>query len=188
MANLARVRTVWSGSPVTGPGVSTFYFDEADSGFLAGVHAFWLALQSAVPSAVSWTTENTGDLIDVGSGVITGSWTDGVSSSVNGTNTNIYAAGVGARIRWRTSGLRGGRRVVGSTFICPMGNDSFDVSGTLSTSRVTLLQTAAGALLTPTTFTGQIWSKPTAGAAGQASPVISAQVPDAVSWLRSRRV
>lgn len=188
MANLARVRSVWSGTGVVGPGVSTFYFDEADSGFLAGVHAFWLALQSAIPSGVTITSQNSGDLIDVGSGDITGSWTEGTTSTVNGTNANIYAAGVGGRIKWRTSGIRNGRRVVGSTFICPLGNDSWDVSGTLSTSRVTLFQTAAGTLITPTTFTGQIWSKPTAAAAGVASPVIDASVPDAVSWLRSRRV
>lgn len=190
MAILARVRTVWSGSGVVGPGVSTFYFDQADTGFVSGVHAFFLAGQSMVPSSVTWTTAPEGDLIDSATGNLVGLWTDGTLSTVSGTNTNIYAAGVGARIKWKTNAIVGKRRLAGSTFICPMGNDSWDNSGTLSTSRVTLLNSMSNALVGKPTFTLNIWHRPSGPGAvdGQAGEVVNSSVPDQVSWLRSRRL
>lgn len=187
MANLARVRTVWSGSPVVGPGVSTFYFTEASSGFVAAVSAFFVSLAARVPSVVTFTTLNTGDLVDIDTGALTGTWTDGTTGTANTSGSGVYAAGVGARVRWSTSGIRNGRRVRGSTFLCPLVGSAFQADGTIDGTVWTSLQSAANTLYGATAPNMRVWSRPVAGAGGQANTVIGADVPDKVSWLRSRR-
>lgn len=187
MANLARVRTVWSGTPVVGGGVSTFYFAEAHSGFVADVASFWSALLSKIVTGVTLTTENTGDLIDVETGAITGSWTDGSTSVQTTSGTGSYAAGVGARIRWSTSGISNKRRVRGSTFIVPLSVTNYDADGTLVTAMVTSLGTAAGALFTGAEGNMRIYTRPVTGVGGKASAVVGYTTPDRVSWLRTRR-
>jgi hypothetical protein len=87
---------------------------------------------------------------------------------------------------WRTSGLRHGRRVQGSTFIVPLALGSYQSDGTLVDANVTTIRNAAQTLLGSQAL--QILSKATPGTSdGQANPVISVTVPDKVSWLRSRR-
>lgn len=194
MANLARVRTVWSGSAVTGGGVSTFYFDEAGSGWVASLNTFWTAVKPFCPTGITWTTQGSGDLINVETGELSGSWTDGGTSVVNTVGGNNWAAGAGARIKWRTSGLVGGRRVAGSTFICPVMIDNYDLSGQIKASTVITLSAAAQALVTASTHELNIYSRKVEGSvdpaddrAGEASPAISGECPPYVSWLRSRR-
>ena len=114
MSIILRVRTVWTGTPVVGGGISTFYFTQSATGMVADLHTFWAAIGNRVPLGVTWTTANTGDLIDDATGALTGTWTDGTSSSVSSSGTGTYAGGVGARILWQTSGIRNGRRVRGA--------------------------------------------------------------------------
>ena len=187
MANLARVRVTWAGSPVVGPGVSTFYWDEADSGYVAKVTAFFNAVKNIVAVGVVWTIPNTGDLIDVATGELTGSWTDGTAATVNAAQAGNYAQGVGARIRWATSGIRNGRRVRGSTFIVPLTVAAYDAGGTLSTTVIDACNTAAGTFFTGGVTQAKIWSRPVGGGGGQANTILSGQCLDQVSWLRTRR-
>jgi hypothetical protein len=187
MANLARVRVAWSGNPVVGPGVSTLYWDEADSGYVAKLATFFNAVKNIVTVGVVWTIPNTGDLIDVATGAITGAWTDGTSTTVSAAQSGNYAAGVGARIRWQTSGIRNGRRVRGSTFIVPITVAGYDAGGTLSTTVIDACNTAAGAVFTAGATQMKIYSRPNAGGPGQANTVLNGSCLDTVSWLRTRR-
>ena len=187
MANLARVRSVWAGVPVVGGGVTTFYFAEAHSGFVADIGAMWTSLTLRIPVGTSITTENAGDLIDVETGAITGSWTDSSTSIVNTTGPAEYAGGVGGRIRWATSGITNNRRVRGSTFVCPLTATGYDAQGTLATAFVTALGNAAGGLFTASEGNMRIYTRPVNGSGGKASTVVNFTVPDKVSWLRSRR-
>lgn len=187
MPNLVRVRTEWNGSPVVGPGVSTFYFAEAHTGFVADVAAFFAALITLVPTGVTFTTQNTGDLIDVATGELSGTWTDGTTATAISSGSGAYALGVGARVRWATSGIRNGRRVRGSTFIVPLIAGAYDTAGTLSTPTLNTISTAANALFTGSTPEQRVYSRPAPGLAGQSNTVVGLTVPDKVSWLRSRR-
>jgi len=187
MPNLARVRTIWSGTPVVGAGVSTFYFDEAHSGFVADLQALWVALAPRVPTGVTFTTANTGDLIDEDTGDLVGTWTDGTPSTVNSSGSGVYAAGVGLRARWPTSGIKNGRRVRGATFVVPLVGSAYQSDGSIDGTVWTSVTTAFGALYTAGAGFQYIWSRPVAGAGGQANLVINTDVPDKVSWLRSRR-
>lgn len=187
MANLVRVRSVWSGTPVVGGGVSTFYWNESHSGFVADLGAFWTSIGALIAAGVTITTENTGDLIDVETGAISGSWTDGSTSIVNSGGTSTYAAGVGLRIRWATGGIRNKRRVRGSTFVVPIGTACYDAQGTIANANLTTAGNAAGALFAASEGNMRIYSRPVAGSGGAASTVLNFTIPDKVSWLRSRR-
>lgn len=188
MPNLARVRTTWNGTPVVGPGVSTFYFAEASSGFVAAVSAFFVSLASRVPATVLFTTLNSGDLIDIDTGAISGTWTDGSTGTANSNAAGAYAQGVGVRGRWATSGLRNGRRVRGSTFIVPLTAAAYAVDGTIDATVHTAVSNAFNTLFTATAPNMRIYSRPGVGGQGQANTVIGVDTPDKVSWLRSRRV
>lgn len=187
MANLARVRTTWSGSPVTGGGVSTFYFAETHSGFVADLNAFWTAVKNILYTGITLTTDNTGDLVDVETGALSGTWTDGSTSIVTTGATGVYAAGVGARVRWSTNGITRKRRVRGSTFIVPLGSTGYDAQGSLDTATITTLSTACTSLFTGSEGNMRIYTRPVSGVGGKASAVTGFTIPDRVSWLRTRR-
>jgi len=188
MADMKRLRVAWTGSGVTGPGVSTFYSTAVGVvGMADDVEAFFGAAPLLFPANVTITIPSGGDLIESTTGALSGSWNDpGTGGTVQGTNSGDYAQGVGMQVRWRTDGIVGGRRVVGSTFIVPIPGANFNTDGTLDNADVTAMTTRA------TTLIGAmdgfvIWSRPIPGRAGVASAVVSASVPDRPSWLRSRR-
>jgi len=187
MANLQRVRCNWSGSGVVGPGVTTFYVQEAYSGWLPDLNTFWSYWTNRIPAGITVSTPSTGDLIDVATGEISGSWTESGASNVAMVAAGAYAKGVGCRIAWQTDGVRAGRRVRGSTFIVPLQAGNYSVDGTLEDAAYTAFTATANALVAALEGNLVIYSRPGTAGAGQASPVIAGQVKDTVSWLRSRR-
>lgn len=187
MANLCRVRSVWSGAQITGPGVTTWYLAETATGFLSDINIFWGNVGNRFPAGLTVYTSNTGDLIDVDTGALSGTWTDGIVSSVNTSGAGAYAGGVGARIKWSTSGVRNGRRVRGSTFLVPLLASSYATDGTIDAAVLGSIQGFVNTLSTSLSPDLRIYSRPSGGQAGQASTVTGATVPDQVSWLRTRR-
>jgi hypothetical protein len=95
-----------------------------------------------------------------------------------------HASGVGAYVNWRTATVVGGRRVMGRTFLAPLMNSAYDSSGTIVTGNLTTLQNAADALAATTDI--GVWHRP-GGTAGVLAAIGTAQVPDQVTSLRTRR-
>jgi hypothetical protein len=190
MADLQRLRVQWSGAGVVGAGLSTFYDQGgASPGLADDIETFLNAIKTIVTNQVVWTIPSNGDFISDATGELSGSWSDpGTGGSVAGTGSGNFANGVGARIVWNTGGIFNGRRVRGSTFIVPLGIDTFENSSNLTTTAVSTLQSAADALVAARD-TLAIWSRPTnlAGDNGESNVITSATVFDKVSWLRSRR-
>lgn len=172
---------------MTGGGVSTFYFTEAHTGFIADIAGMFTTLVSRFPNGVQWTLENTGDLIDVETGAITGTWTDGSTTVLTGSLSGSYAAGVGARIRWATNGISNKRRVRGSTFLVPLGTTCYATDGSIEAPALLSLQNASGSLLANSDGNMRIYTRPVGGIGGRAHTVVGSTVPDKVSWLRTRR-
>lgn len=187
MTNLARVRVEWSGTPVTGPGLSTFYFDSAGEGWVADLVTFFTAVRAFVPTGAAMTVPSSGDLIDDASGELVGAWSEPGGALVAGNGNGTWPQGVGARVVWATDGIRNGRRVKGSTFIVPIVSSSFEGASGLTAGAQSGLGNAANALVTAQAGTMRIWSRPLPGQAGTSSVVIDGDVPDKVSWLRTRR-
>lgn len=166
--------------------MSVFYSLEATD-ITVQLATFFNAIKGSFPSQVVWNIPPSGDIIDIASGRITGSWTGGTQASVVGAAAGAYVAGTGAYVRWQTSQIRDGRRMKGRTFLCPINSGLYDTSGTLADATVTVFQTAANALAGTGSLTIYGRERVTGSGDGQAATVTGAVVPDRVTSLRSRR-
>lgn len=185
---IQRLRCAWQGTGIEGPGLTTFYA-EAD-GTLAiqvGASGFFDAVKGMIPSGTTITIPAGGDVIDEATGQLTGTWGGSSSTTITATGTGTFAAGVGARVVWETSAIRGGRRVRGSTFIVPCTIAAYEANGTITSGTLTLMQNGISAMLAQVPTQMRVWSRPRPGLAGAAVQVERGVAPDKVSWLRSRR-
>lgn len=187
MADLQRVRVVWTGDAVTGGGVSTFYFDAAATGFVANLRTFFDGMKSVIAGGVTWTFPGQGDVIDSATGEITGTWTEATPADVNSSGIGVHAQGVGARVTWGTAAIRNGRRVRGSTFLVPLTAGCYADDGTIETGILTLMRGVVSSAITDFDGAARIYSRPDGTQAGAGAAILSGTVPDRVSWLRSRR-
>lgn len=198
MTNLSRIRVVWSGTPVVGTGLTTFYVQGSASSLPASVKAFFTATKATFPSGITWTIPNTGDVIDDTNGTLVSVWTGsgGGTETSGGTGTN-FVQGAGGRVKWLTGGIYRGRRVVGTTFMVPLVMDYWEGASAISSVALSNWSTAAANLLAAepglAVYSREVESDPDAdppvvGTPGESNLIVSALVPDATSWIRSRRV
>jgi hypothetical protein len=196
MTDMVRVRVGWSGAQIVGPGVSTFYAAGATgTGMPAALVALFTAIKVYVPSGITWDVSGIGDVITVETGELTGTVAIGGGGTVlSSAGVADYKPGVGMRILWATGGVVGGRRVHGTTFICPLLGSEYP-NGQVSPLTRTAISTAANAYVSAAGFDPVIWSKPkevTPPAIGPARPgaistVVSGVAMSPMTWLRSRR-
>lgn len=188
MPTLLRLRVTWTGTPVVGTGLSTFYFLEtASSGASGSVKAFFTAVKATFPSGITWTIPASYDAIDAATGTLLsgGSFT-GSGTETSGTVGSNFTQGAGGRVVWNTNGIFRGRRVRGSTFMCPLVHDYWEGASAISSVATGNWASAAAALIAAEP-TLAIYSRHVGGTAGAGNVVTSATIPDKTSWLRSRR-
>lgn len=183
---MERLRVEWSGANTTGAGLSTFYFAGA-SADPADVYAFFNAIKGAFAPNITWTIPNFGDTIDSETGNLLGTWTGTGGGVINSSGAGAFTRGAGARVVWGTNGIYRGRRVKGSTYLTGLYGGVYDSNGQIGSATVGSITTAATALLAASSGNIGTWSRPRLGTTGQFNPWVSAVVPSAVSWLRSRR-
>lgn len=187
MSTIIRLRVSLGGAGIIGPGLTTFYFADAHTGFVSDVGALFGALSARFPSQLTWSIPASGDLINDVTGDLVGVWNDGVASAGTGSGTSAWAQGVGFRSVWETAGTTNNRRVRGTTFWAPVDGTMLQTDGTLNdTARASAL-TACETFLTASDGNLRIWTRPRAGVTGKSTPVTSVNIPDKISWLRSRR-
>lgn len=198
MTTIARMRVTLTGSAVPGGGVATFYSSAPDvAGWPAAVKAFYTSIQSSTPGSLTVTVPSNGDTLDVATGDINGVWTATGGGSVVGAASSAYVMGTGARVVWNTDGIVDGRRIKGSTFIVPLLDGSLAGDGQLDDTFRTSLTGWATTLIAAVPDDFLIYSRPMPAREGAhgtlpardgtVSRILSASVPDKVSWLRSRR-
>lgn len=187
MTDLARIRVEWTGL-VGLPGLSTFYVDTVVSPDVSDLVAFFNGIKSFFPPGLQWNVPSSGDVIDDTNGELQGVWTGTGASTVAATGTfAAYPAGTGARIRWLTGGIVGGRRVTGATFLTPMTAASYQDNGTLNDTMISTVSGAATTLLGAMPI--RVWHRNHSGSSDGSSWVIEGvNIPDRVTSLRSRRV
>lgn len=197
MTDLYRVRTVLSGFP-GGPGIATMYSLDVAT-FVASLHTFWNDIAARVPSDFHAQVQNTGDIITDTTGELTGAWSASSVASVTGSDSAAYAAPAGAVVRWQTETILDGRRLRGRTFVVPLGGGGYQTDGSLASTYLGTLQTAATAFIASQSSSFVVWHRPFAGSpavgARPARPahdgghgfVTTAIVPDMAAVLRSRR-
>jgi len=198
MADIHRIRAVWSGAPGA-PGISTFYTPAPPAAAdLTAIWTFFNALIAGLPNTMTIQVQGTGDTVDDGTGDLTGSWTATAPSVVTGTSASGYAAPTGSCVHWTTGSVMDGRRVKGTTFIVPTVNQ-YEANGTLVGTWVTTLTTAAQTMQTALGANFMVWHRPLYGPrppgggsrpllrAGGSANVTGVSVPDKAVVLRSRR-
>ena len=187
MTNMARFDVTWTGGSVVGPGLSTFWLDPSTLGVGADIRDFFVSCAPYIATGVSWSFPSSGDLVDDGTGDITGTWTSSALAPVNAAGA-APVMGVGARVEWLTGAVYNGRRRRGRTFLVPASSAEIVGQGMLSDNFVNNVGAAASTLVTAAAGSLMIWTRPTtAHPVGAAHAVTSGYVPDQVSWLRSRR-
>lgn len=196
---MLRVRVNLSGASMTN-GVATHNFNmTAGSGTEAAaqdcstaVWNLWALLIQQMPLTAAAQVDSVVEDVDPATGTVLNELTTTPGAALAGTTGGAYAAGVGARIRWRTDNFIRGRRVIGTTFVVPVRAGLYEDNGTLTAPAITAIANAASAFLSTAAISDTppcVWSRPSAvGAAdGEVGAITTRVVPDQVSWLTSRR-
>lgn len=187
MPNLSVLVFTWTGPPVVGPGATVLHCQEGDeNATITAANTFFNAVKGLMPAGITISAPVSGNVLDELSGHVVGSWSAGASGPTVTTGFNIFVNGVGLRVKWPTIGIVGGRRVVGSTFLVPLSTESYEGAGNLTAATLTTARAAAVAFGTSASAP-RIYSRPTSSHGGISFPTLTGDVPDLVSWLRSRR-
>lgn len=186
MADINRLQCTWTGL-VGGSGVTTFYMEDITTA-VTRVSAFFEAIKYLLPSSVSVTIPNNGEIIESTTGGLLGTWSSGSQVVKVGTGANSqFSAASGACITWNTSTVVGRRFLRGRTYLVPFTALAYD-NGTLLDTTLTALNTAAANLSTGAT-PFYVWHRPTTtgGTDGRSAAITSHRVRDKVAILTSRR-
>lgn len=173
---------------MTGPGISTFYATSSvTTGMPAALVTLFTALRPFVPTGVTWTIPGVADVLEETTGVLVTSNTPGGGGTVNSNGGAVdFKPGVGLRMRWLTAGVVAGRRVNGTTFLAPTTSQEIP-NGIVQSTTVTTIQNAMAAYIADAGFVAGVWSRPTPTRSGSTHAITSQQVPNTLSWLRTRR-
>lgn len=189
-----RVKVRWSGFSGA-PGYTNLHFDAPTEPTQAGAQAVYQAafqftvdITSALPSAVSLTTEGGVEVVDQTTNELITILQATQGATQKGLNTGGFSSATGACIVWETGEVKNGRRVRGRTFVVPLAATYYDLDGTLNNGVLTDLQSAATALAGGG-FSFGVLSRPSSQGAGDGSfhTVSSGRITDKTAVLRSRR-
>ena len=153
--DILRVRTVFTGFSGA-PGLMTHYFRKTDPGLASTdaqlavdrVRDAFVARHSNLPVAFRWTTSGQVDTLDDATGQVNFSWTATPSTGTGVSGTSGYGPiASGVLIKWQTNAFVSGRRVVGKTFLVPVGNNNADLDGTLTAGALVEWNAWAAAML-----------------------------------------
>ena len=190
---MMRARVQWSGTPVTGPGLSTFYWNDATyAGKPAALSALFTVLKNYVPTGVTWTIPAVADVVNVETGELEGSVVDGSNLTVLSSGGAVdFKPGVGGRILWATTGIVRGRKVQGKTYVVPLTSQEYP-NGTVQGGTVSAINTALATYIgigNPVVYSRP---RPAPGGVGPDAPglvhdILSGSFATKETWLRSRR-
>lgn len=197
---MLRIKMKWTN--FTGaPGYSLFHFRdfgdpwvpsvENTDACITKVDTFAGALMSVLPNGVTLQVEGEGEVIeDTDNSLVNVVSGTTPAARVSSNTAAPYSAAVGAVINWRTGLTRNGRRIRGRTFIVPMLGITLENNGTLTSTVISTLNSAATNLRTGETGGDLgVYCRPSGPAAtdGTWALITGSNVPDMSAVLRSRR-
>lgn len=185
MSLLNECKVLWSNGPGL-PGTNTFHFSPStvDMSVLQG---FYSDLEAFIPSGITVRAPGEGSTLNVESGELEGLWSGVGGTATVGTGAGDYAGGVGATIRWDTSGVVGGHHIRGRSFLVPLISQCFDDNGTLDDGVKGTIKAAGDALIDYYDGNLRVWHRPAGGSGGSLHTVVDSFVPDRAAWLKTRR-
>jgi len=187
---------------IGGVGISRFWFANATladigapdvAAAAAASHAFLASAAGNVPTPISWTINPQVNVYDASTGLVQPPWVvTSPPAAVVGSGGTNFAAGVGARVNWKTSVVEGRRLIRGCIFVAPLASVSFNSSGSVQPTFVSTMTTAATTYLNALTAagtTGMVWHRPAKGtfSGGVLGPIRAGICSSVPASLRSRR-
>ncbi len=193
MPQLYRVVAEWTGGRV-GTGYSNLFFASGVSTQQAcadAVRAFFSSSYSVgagLPVGVQIQVRGVVDTIEETNGELTDSTSVTTPAVIAGSDSSRYAAVAGACVTWRTGDFVAGRRVRGRTFLVPVGGQMLQADGTLDTTFLGFINTAAAALIAAAPEL-RVWRRPSGPGASDGSSHLAASglCSDKTAFLTSRR-
>lgn len=180
-----RVRLQWTGAPVNGPSVSTFFFDDTGGTAQAAsdhVAAFAADLDNGLADTLSWRTEPEVDTLDTATGVLT-AVTSVTPAGGTGVNTaEPLPPATQGLIRWTTGQIVQGRALKGHTFI-PGFCENQQTNGAPSAAVISQFEGFAEDFEDLASPQMVIWSR----THGVAAPALGSSMWEKWAILRSRR-
>lgn len=193
--SVGTILTTWTGGP-SSPGYSVLNIDtsgavDADAA-VAAVRQFWFERSVAIPDEYTLQVDPFISDFNEGTGTLQGFIeASAAPAAVPGQSAEDWAAGVGMRIEWRTSAIRNGRRVRGSTFLVPVAITTWLPDGSVDPASVAAVNASAQTLIDALAAAGAplvIWSKPSASTpVGDISLVSTPAASPKTAVLRGRR-
>lgn len=196
------IRTEWSGTS-GGPGLTQIAFNagenhpvpEVDVQVLVNaMRTFWNAIAAYLPDELRLTVNPTVDVYRTADGELVSSTTAPTAPLVvAGTGTGSYAGGAGMKMTWKTSFIRYGRRVSGSTYIVPAVGSAFTTEGNIGGTPRSTIDGAGGTFLgslNSANYQAVVWTRPTPrhpGRPGVVTAISSGSVGLKSAVLRGRR-
>lgn len=199
MAQMARVRTVWSGSASAGS-LSTHYFGPDVSvttlpdiqACVDRVRDFWTALNPGIATGVNWTCGGVVDVINIVDGALTGTFATVARTGTGSQSGDPLPFQNQGLIQWLTATIVDSHRLRGHTYI-PVPMEAESAGGVPNSTYTARLATASAALLAAGTHGLVVWHRPVFDAGGTlvrngaAAPVTGGAGKGFWSVLRSRR-
>lgn len=195
--SVTRVQAIWNGF-VGSPGYSNFYF----GGVLdaAGLNAAALAVRNLfnnigatgadyIPTGTTIAINPTASVFSLQGELEEEKPITSPPAAAAGSGSGNYAGGAGAVIIWKTGSVVHGRKLNGRTFLVPL-TGAFEANGTLSSTAVTRIGSAAQSLITAMPsfcIQGNNRKKGEPATEGWSANVVAFTVPDRSAFLRSRR-
>jgi hypothetical protein len=183
-------RPEWSGT-TGGPGVSVINYRspfglDDHQGAADAIRAFFAAIAGQLPNEVSISFPDEVLELDTSTGVLQDAHPVTGGATVTGTQSTGYAMPAGVRVDWTTGAFVAGRRLRGRTYLVPIAGAAYDTNGTLTTTAINAIQTAANNFIAAMDTGGGslgVWSR----THGILVDVNAGAVADEVAILRSRR-
>lgn len=202
MPSVASIDVALAGD-IGGVGVSRWHFQVIGGGVplssdcnnaSSAVHGFYTAMAGFTPQSITFGFPTIVEVKDVDSGAPTSNvLVTTVPGNVAGGDGAVYAAGVGARVNWKTSVIKNRRFVRGAVYYVPLGGTAYNhLDGAILPTPQNDLAAAATAYLNAMTAAGLsavVYSRPklhqvTGGSVGA---ITSFSVPNTPCGVRSRR-
>lgn len=188
MPNILRIRTILTGTAVTGGGVNDLHFDFSDGTGAQdcqdAVEDFWTNLLGASAS-VSAIQEQEAAIIDAASGSLQGYVPVTVTGPQNaGASGTLLPRSSQGLLRFGTNAVRRGRRVRGKVFVPGMRTNE-DSDGRPAAALVAAFGTTGRALIAAAPLV--IYSRPGDAGAGASAAATTASGWTEYAVLRSRR-
>jgi hypothetical protein len=192
-------RPVWvTGSG--GTGYSVFAHEDeltpsAQQTWANAVRTFLNAITPLMPNDVSISFPAETVQVNTSTGTLIGVTAVTAPASITGASAAAYAAPSGARVDWITAGIVNGRRVRGRTYLVPLISTAYDTDGTINSTNLATISTAAASYITNATIGSAdpvVWSRPlivddALERAGSSHVITGRLAVDKAAILRGRR-